>query len=67
LHDFVFCAEFYGDYSFLISFFQKFGSSPETNWIFLEDYGDGGNHSIQIMIHLFYLTNLFQQNVKILI
>lgn len=63
---FVVVGDIHGDIETLIRIFDKMGYPPETNFLFLGDYIDRGNYSIEVMTLLISLKALFPKSIYLL-
>lgn len=63
---FVVVGDLHGDIETLIRIFEKMGYPPETKYLFLGDYIDRGNFSIEVMTLLISLKALFPTSIYLL-
>ena len=63
---YVVAGSIHGNYTDLIRIFIKFGFPPETNYIFLGDYVDDGEYSVEVVSLLFALKNKFPDHIYLL-
>ena len=63
---FVVAGAIHGNYTDLIRIFLKYGFPPETNYIFLGDYVDDGEYSVEVVSLLFALKNKYPENIYLL-
>ena len=58
--------DIHGQYSDMIHFLEMTGLPPNQNFLFMGDYVDRGNNSIEVCALLFAMKIIFPQNINIL-
>ncbi|OHT14557.1 bsu-protein phosphatase [Tritrichomonas foetus] len=56
----------HGDFHKLLRIFTKYGRPPNTNYVFVGDFIDGGSYSLEVVELLFTLAISYPQNVFLL-
>ena len=63
---FVVCGDIHGDVDDLIRVFEMKGCPPKTKYIFMGDYIDRGNYSIEVLMILFSLKVMYKNSIYLL-
>jgi serine/threonine-protein phosphatase PP1 catalytic subunit len=58
--------DIHGQFSDMIHFIEMIGLPPNRNFLFMGDYVDRGNNSIEVCALLFAMKIMFPQNINIL-
>ena len=61
--DYEVVGDIHGDLSSLLTIFEKKGYPPMTSYLFLGDYVDRGDYSIEVILLLFSLKIIFPNNI----
>ena len=64
--DFVVVGDIHGNVDDMMRIFEKFGYPPANRYLFLGDYVDRGNFSIEVILILYLLKMKFPENIFLL-
>jgi predicted phosphodiesterase len=64
--NFTVVGDIHGNIDDLLRVFERRGYPPETNYLFLGDYVDRGQNSVEVLIMLYSLKVLFPSNIYLI-